>query len=89
MINTFSSEKYKKIPDRKSEKSKQVNGILNLRWAKNRKERGKRDRGEEFLVKQTKMDVNEKKYQYLFFVYSCLVFYCKFNFGKIKHTLWS
>lgn len=60
MINTFSSEKYKKIPDRKSDKSKQVNGILNLRWAKNRKERGKKDRGEELGVKQTKIDVMKK-----------------------------
>lgn len=68
MINTFSSEKYKKIPDRKSEKSKQVNGILNLRWAKNRKERGKRDRGEEFLVKQTKMDVMKKSIS-IYFLY--------------------
>lgn len=54
MINTFSSEKYKKIPDRKSDKSKQVNGILNLRWAKNRKERGKRDRGEELGLNRRK-----------------------------------
>lgn len=68
MINTFSSEKYKKIPDRKSEKSKQVNGILNLRWAKNRKEKGKRDRGEEFLVKQTKMDVMKKSIS-IYFLY--------------------
>lgn len=60
MINTFSSEKYKKIPDRKSDKSKQVNGILNLRWAKNRKERGKKDRGKELGVKQTKIDVMKK-----------------------------